>query len=339
MKTVLVFSTSTGNANTEMLDGVRKFAQGTDWNIQSVKYGGAPFPIRELLKFWSPIGCIVEASGNGLRKDSIPYRAFGKTPVVYIGGDSLVVPPNATCVVHDAHATSETAARELLPLDVLSDTDMALLKENSELIRFSFEQLNMPASVLSGESDLYALMSANKKDELRNEIYNAWRKNAAAYILNLQIGSDTEYELSTPLDPSDPDLLDGYDKILKAAALDTETIFDGVDVSEAKSGIRTAVLSFKTADKMTDCKYIGISASKDGRLRYFTAENNIMQTDTWYFCEVTNDDRGTITGFKKTDADTDLKSFIALCEKAFDENLQPTARSSKHPAGVAEKSE
>ena len=109
MKTVLVFSTSTGNANTEMMDGVRKFAQGTDWNIQSVKFDGSPFPIRELLKFWSPIGCIVEASGNGLKKDSIPYRAFGKMPVVYIGGDSLVVPPNATCVVHDAHATGEAA--------------------------------------------------------------------------------------------------------------------------------------------------------------------------------------------------------------------------------------
>ena len=114
MKTVLVFSTSTGNANTEMMDGVRKFAQGTDWNIQSVKFDGSPFPIRELLKFWSPIGCIVEASGNDLTKDSIPYRAFGKTPVVYIGGDSLVVPPNAMCVVHDAHATGEAAARELL---------------------------------------------------------------------------------------------------------------------------------------------------------------------------------------------------------------------------------
>ncbi len=118
MKTVLVFSTSTGNANTEMMDGVRKFAQGTDWNIQSVKFDGSPFPIRELLKFWSPIGCIVEASGNGLKKDSIPYRAFGKTPVVYIGGDSLVVPPNATCVVHDAHATGEAAARELLAMDL-----------------------------------------------------------------------------------------------------------------------------------------------------------------------------------------------------------------------------
>lgn len=118
MKVVLVFSTSTGNVGTEMMEGVRNFAQGTDWNIQSVKFDGSPFPIRELLKFWSPIGCIVEASGNRLKKDSIQCRAFGKTPVVYIGGDSLIVPPNATCVVHDANATGEAAARELLAMDL-----------------------------------------------------------------------------------------------------------------------------------------------------------------------------------------------------------------------------
>ena len=228
------------------------------------------------------------------------------------------------------------AASGLLPLDTLSDADMALLKEKGELIRFSFEQLNMPASVLSGERDLYALMTGDKRDELREDIYNAWRKNAAGYILNIQIASDTEYERSTPLDPSNPDLLTGYDKILKAAGLDTETMFDGVYVSEAKSGTRTAVLSFRTAGRMTDCKYIGMTAS-GGKIRYFTAENDIMQTDVWYFCEVTNDYRGTISAFKKMDADTDLKSFAALCEKAFNENLQSTARSSKYRTGGEEK--
>ena len=127
--------------------------------------------------------------------------------------------------------------------------------------------------------------------------------------------------------------------LLKAAALDPETIFDGVDVSEAKFGIRTAVLSFVTADIMTDCKYIGITASKDGKVRYFTAENDILNEDMWYFCEVTDDYRCTISAFKKTDADTDFKSFAGLCEKAFTENLQSTARSSKYLTGGAEKSE
>ena len=52
---------------------------------------------------------------------------------------------------------------------------------------------------------------------------------------------------------------------------------------------------------------------------------------------MTNDYRGTISAFKKMDADTDLKSFVALCEKAFNENLQSTARSSKYRTGGGEK--
>ena len=116
MKVVLVFTTSPNNASTEMASGLRSFAQGSDWNIQVIKFDGHPFHVRELIKFWSPIGCIVEASGNGSGKDTIPHRAFGKLPVVYIGGDSHVVPSGATRVVHDANATGEVAARELLAM-------------------------------------------------------------------------------------------------------------------------------------------------------------------------------------------------------------------------------
>ena len=116
MKIILVFTTSSNNASAEMVSGLRSFAQGTDWNIQLIKFNGHPFPVRDLIKFWSPIGCIVEASGNGLDKNSIPHRAFGNLPVVYIGGDSLVVPPGAARVIHDANATGEAAVRELLAM-------------------------------------------------------------------------------------------------------------------------------------------------------------------------------------------------------------------------------
>ena len=102
----------------EMIRGVREFAHGTDWNIQAFEFDGTPFPVRDLVRFWSPVGCIVEASGNGMTKDTVPWHSFGKTPVVYIGGDSHVVPPNATCVVHDAIATGEAAARELLTMEL-----------------------------------------------------------------------------------------------------------------------------------------------------------------------------------------------------------------------------
>ena len=116
MKMILVLSTSTGKASAEMLTGVREFAQGTDWNIQSIEFNGHPFPVRDLIRFWSPVGCIVEASGNSLKPGMIPHRAFGTTPVVYIGGDTTLTPENATCVTHNAVAVGEAAARELLTL-------------------------------------------------------------------------------------------------------------------------------------------------------------------------------------------------------------------------------
>lgn len=342
----------------------------------SVLVNGSPLefdvpPIIENERTLVPMRAIFEALGAEVSWDgdtaTVTAKKDGDTLSIIIGSNILykngrateldvpakivdertLVPLRAVAESFDANVDwdGETqsvlitaAAHELLPLDSLSDADMAHLKSWSDLIRYHFEKFALPEYVLSGEKDLYALMTEDKRDELRNELYNAWRKNAAEFILNIQIASDAEYELSTSLETSNPDLLAGYDKILKAAGLDAEAMLDGVDVSEAKFGIRTAVLSFKSADKMADCKYIGITASK-GKIRYFTAENDILNEDMWYFCEVTKDYRGTISGFKKTDADTDLKSFAGLCHKAFNENLQSTVRSSKYPVGGAEKSE
>ena len=165
MKNILVFSTSSGNARTEMLKGVREFAHGTDWNIQTFEFNGEPFPIRDLIRFWSPVGCIVEASGNGLKKESVSHRAFGKTPVVYIGGDSHVVPPIATCVVHDATATGEAAARELLTLDIdhfaflgRKGRSWSLRRENAfaEAMRLNGRQIDTFALPTDGK-DVHAL--------------------------------------------------------------------------------------------------------------------------------------------------------------------------------------
>ena len=116
MKTVLVLSTSTDIVRTEVLSGVREFAQCTDWEINHVDFDGSPMPVKDLIRFWSPIGCIVEATGNGTTDKTIPKNSFGSTPVVYIGGDRHITPSNATCVVHDAVAAGEAAARELIAL-------------------------------------------------------------------------------------------------------------------------------------------------------------------------------------------------------------------------------
>lgn len=114
MDTILVFSTSSGKARTEMLAGVREFASNANWNVQVFEYEGIPFPVAALIRFWKPSGCIVEGSGNSLSSSIFPSHAFGKVPVVYIGSDPVITPKNATVVIHDARAASILAARELL---------------------------------------------------------------------------------------------------------------------------------------------------------------------------------------------------------------------------------
>ena len=114
MDTILLFTTSSGKARTEMLAGVREFASDANWNVQVFEYEGTPFPVSALIRFWKPSGCIVEGSGNSFATGIIPRNAFGRVPVVYIGSDPMITPKNATIVIHDARAAANLAAKELL---------------------------------------------------------------------------------------------------------------------------------------------------------------------------------------------------------------------------------
>ena len=120
MERILVLLTSTDNVRTEVMAGVREFAQGADWELVNVAFDGSPLPVHDLVKFWAPSGCIVEATGDGVAAGTIPKRAFGDVPVVYIGGDTPVTPAGATCVVHDASAAGAAAAKELIALGLES---------------------------------------------------------------------------------------------------------------------------------------------------------------------------------------------------------------------------
>ena len=120
MKSVLLFMTSSGRARTEMLAGVREFMRGTDLNLVVLESDGSPFPVRKQIAFWSPVGCIVEGNGKNATADTVPPEAFGSLPVVYIGCEAPIMPKGATHVMHDAVATSNAAARELLSLGLRS---------------------------------------------------------------------------------------------------------------------------------------------------------------------------------------------------------------------------
>ena len=99
-----------------MLAGVRKFAKSANWNVQSFVYDGKPFPVRKLLDFWSPAGCIMEGCGNGMSSSAVTQRSFGQTPVVYLGSESAMTPKGAVRVVHDARLVANVAAKELMSI-------------------------------------------------------------------------------------------------------------------------------------------------------------------------------------------------------------------------------
>lgn len=116
MKTILVLLTSAGRARREWISGIREFAKSTDWNVQVAEFEGARFPVRELVKFWSPVGCIAEAGGDSFDPKPFSPRAIGETRVVFLGDGSRTRPHGSTCIVHDAVAVGEMAAREFLTL-------------------------------------------------------------------------------------------------------------------------------------------------------------------------------------------------------------------------------
>lgn len=213
---------------------------------------------------------------------------------------------------------------DALPFYALSEEDMKILAERKEIIRYSFEQQDLPGYALS-EPEMYEKLDAKAEAELKQALYNVWTETAAEYIMYIQINSDTVYDIDIPDEVTYAALLEGYDKLLKAAGMDAESMFDGVYLYESGAGTRVAVMAFKSADSLVQSKYLGIAASKGRAARYFTAENDIMQEGTWFFCEVTEEARGTIAGIKKTDDETDLKAFADLCEYAYENDLDPQA--------------
>ena len=141
MDTILIFTTSSGRARTDMLAGVRGFAKDAGWNIQTFEYEGTPFPVRRLINFWQPVGCIAEVCGNGLMLGAIPRKAFGSLPIVYVGSESYSPTVRSACVLHDAKPVANAAAKELMSIGMSNFAFVgAIGKRWSERRKSAFEE-------------------------------------------------------------------------------------------------------------------------------------------------------------------------------------------------------
>lgn len=233
----------------------------------------------------------------------------GETQSVIIATD--VQPIETISPTEEPTATiepTETATPNKEKKSNFSDEDLETLKSKKSVIRYQFEQQYLPNFVFENKNSMYKnIMDMKSFGEL---VFDQWDKLVRTNAIEIQINSQTEYDMSEIMKEYNNDLESYYNDVLSDAELDAESMFYGVTSAESDAGIRYGVAIFKEADSMVDCKMLGISATKDGKVRYFTAENDIMTPESWFFCEVTESDRRSISMFNKVDESTDITTFL-----------------------------
>ena len=230
----------------------------------------------------------------------------GETQSVIIVTDNQ--PTETVAPSEEPKSTEEpTSTEKPTKKSNISDEDLETLKGQKDIIRYQFEQQYLPNYVFENKSSMYKnMMDIQTFGDL---MFDQWDKLVKTKVIEIQVDSKTEYNMSEIMKEYNDDLDAYYDDILADAELDAESMFTGATAVESDSGIRYGIIVFKDADSMVECKMLGVAATKDGKVRYFTAENDIMTTTSWFFCEVTDTKRIDIGVFDKADEATDLQVF------------------------------
>jgi hypothetical protein len=268
-----------------------------------------------------PIRAVSEGFGADVKWDGEAQRVIIATKAENTASPS----PEATLTPENVSQGSKdgsTGDRAKLPFTELSEKDMQELISEKDDIRYNFEQEYLPDFVFRDKS-----IYENVKSEVvfKDIVKQLWTMNAMDCILDIQIGSDNTDYILNPDKLDEKILQESYEKLISGAGMDYESVFAGVASTESENGTAVAVIEFKTADGFVDCKCIGIAASKEGNARYFTLENDAMQKDTLFFCEVKEGERGTISTFDKRNDDTDIKTFVAEIIKAYENGSSVSA--------------
>lgn len=109
MNPVLYFKSTDNQPARLKLNGVLDFAHKAQWNIQVISPNTKE--IDELLKFWRPIGCIVNSASGW---NCFDRSVFGRIPTVFIDRPPKNLQSTDSYIYHDSTATVQTAMRELL---------------------------------------------------------------------------------------------------------------------------------------------------------------------------------------------------------------------------------
>ena len=113
MNIVLFFQSTTRMSWRKKLAGLYAYSQRHDWFVHVVEKFATPEEIREAIRNWNPIGCLVDrAMSHGVAPD----RIFTDIPTVYLDQRRDNANRQHPCLLHDNVAEASTVSKELLGL-------------------------------------------------------------------------------------------------------------------------------------------------------------------------------------------------------------------------------
>lgn len=111
MDTILLFQSSTSKSWRDKLKGVILFAQEQGWFVQVIGRYATEKEIRQAIKEWAPIGCLVD---RAMSHGAPPERLFRRIPTVYLDQEPIHPSHIHPCLMHDSAATASLAVSSLL---------------------------------------------------------------------------------------------------------------------------------------------------------------------------------------------------------------------------------
>lgn len=144
MDTILFITDLNSGSRIPEIAGARDAAAGLGWHVEEIEVQRLAQPIADVLRYWRPVGCIIEGSSNLLP----PKSSFGTIPTVHIDpSDRDMENRRIFSVENDDAAISERAYRELSRTDCTAFAFVGW----SRRIRWSRRRRERFAELLSAE--------------------------------------------------------------------------------------------------------------------------------------------------------------------------------------------
>lgn len=113
MTTILFFQSTAKISWRRKLSGVLRAARENDWFVHVIERDADTVDIRQAIRTWRPIGCLVDRAMNS---SNVPDRMFGSTPTVYLDQNPRKPSRCHSMLIHDSGAEARLAGEELLKL-------------------------------------------------------------------------------------------------------------------------------------------------------------------------------------------------------------------------------